>query len=141
MDDDMGIPAHLLIAQHQRWTIFKTVINLFSICFQPILNLFSAHLHPVAAYFSIYFSANYYSTYNIQPIIIAHTTNIQPIRQTTHFQLHKNSIQQHIRSRRLPESATQSSNSFSNQRVAGFRGRRLPESQSTIVIQKIIIWS
>jgi hypothetical protein len=36
MDDDMGILAHLLTAQHQRWTIFKTVINLFSICFQPI---------------------------------------------------------------------------------------------------------
>ena len=33
MDDEVGIPAHLLTAQHQRWTILAY--------FQPICNLFS----------------------------------------------------------------------------------------------------
>ena len=60
MDDEVGIPAHLLTAQHQRWTILAY--------FQPIYNIFSAHLqYTFSPFFNLFFqpiTAHYYSIYN-----------------------------------------------------------------------------
>jgi hypothetical protein len=73
MDDDVGdditIPIYLLTTQYQRWAIF----SLFSAHLQSILSSFTFCFQPI---FKFIFLIDYYSTYNIQPIIISHTTNI-----------------------------------------------------------------
>jgi hypothetical protein len=76
VDDDVGdditIPAHLL-QPTSKMGHFSHLLSIFSLFF----NLFI-------------FSAYYYSTYNIQPIIISHIQErYGPYRQTC-FQLHMN---------------------------------------------------